>query len=150
MRGALCALVIAGVLIADSFAAGVAQAYVRSVSQDSDPPLHPDQLYWASSCETVTIYLNGFTALTPDEVAKSVGAAAAAWGPDSVTCPADVGDGGNGHPSFEILPQLATGGSAPGIGNDGKNSIIFETANWDGPYGAVAYTSVSKEPSGNV
>ena len=141
---------MAGVLIAASFSAGTARAYVRSVSQASDPPLHPDQLYWSSSCETVTIYLNGFTALTPDEVAKSVGAAAAAWGPDSVTCPADMGDGGNGHPSFEILPQLASGGSAPGIINDGKNSIIFETANWDGPYGAVAYTSVSKEPNGNI
>ena len=57
----------------------------------------------------MTIYLNGFTAMTPDEVAKSIGAAAAAWGPDSVTCPGDGGD----HPYFEILPQLASGGRGP-------------------------------------
>jgi MYXO-CTERM domain-containing protein len=145
MRGAPRVLILAGGLIAASLSARTAQAYVRSVSDAGYP------LYWASSCETVTIYLNGFTALTADEVAKSVGAAAAAWGPDGVTCPTATGDGGNGHPSFEILPQLATGGSVPGIVHpDGKNSIVFETANWDGPYGAVAYTSVSKEANGNI
>ena len=146
MRGAPRALVIAAVLTAASLSARTGQAYVRSVTDS--PPYY--QLYWPSSCETATVYLNGFTAMTPDEVAKSVGAAAAAWGPDSVTCPADMGDGGTGHPSFEILPQLAAGGSGPGIHSDGKNSILFETSNWDGPVGAVAYTAVSKEPNGSI
>lgn len=144
MRGHPRFLVTVGVLIATALSAGIAQAYVRSVSEAQNP------LQWSSSCETVTIYLNGFTAMTPDEVAKSIGAAAAAWGPDSVTCPAATGDGGNGHPYFEILPQLATGGSVPAVVNDGKNSIIFETTNWDGPYGALAYTRVWKDPSGHI
>jgi|SRR5450631_205176 len=144
MRGHPRFLVTAGVLIATALSARMAQAYVRSVSEAQMP------LKWSSSCETITVYLNGFTAMTPDEVAKSIGAAASAWGPDSVTCPAATGDGGNGHPYFEILPQLATGGSAPAVVNDGKNSIIFETTNWDGPYGALAYTRVWKEPSGHI
>ena len=145
MRGRARLLIAAAVLIAASVSARAAQAYVRSVSNVQK------QLKWSSSCETVTIYLNGFTAMTPDEVAKSIGAAAAAWGPDSVTCPAEMGDGGNGHPYFEILPQLATGGSVPDITHpDGKNSIVFETTNWDGPPDAFAYTAVSKEPGGRI
>jgi MYXO-CTERM domain-containing protein len=141
MRGAPRALVLAGVLIAASLSARTAQAYVRSASGAGYP------LYWSSSCETVTIYLNGFSAMTPDEVAKSIAGAAAAWGPDSVTCPVDVG---GGHPFFEILPQMATGGSVPGVGNDGKNSIIFQTANWPETPEALAFTSVSKEPNGHI
>src|SRR4051794_7514604 len=145
MRGHTRLLITATALIAASAPAGGAQAYVRSVSNEQN------QLYWLSSCETVTIHLNGFTAMTPDEVAKSIGAAAAAWGPDSVTCPAAAGDGGNGHPYFEILPQLATGGSVPDIVHqDGRNSIVFETTTWDGPSDGFAYTSVKKEPGGRI
>jgi MYXO-CTERM domain-containing protein len=152
MRGAPRLLVISGILIA-SLSTRLAQAYVRSVVS----PQNLNQLYWSSSCETVTIYLNGFSAMTPDEVAKSIGAAATAWGPDNVACPADVGDGGNGHPSFEILPQLSTGGPVPSLVDDtgkalrdGNNSIVFETANYDGPYGSLAYAQVSKEPDGRI
>ena len=145
MHGPARLLITAGVLIAASVSTRAAQAYVRSVSQEQK------ELYWSSSCETVTIYLNGFTAMTQDEVAKSIGAAAAAWGPDSVTCPAATGDGGNGHPYFEILPQLATGGSVPDITVlDGKNSIVFETTNFDGPSDGFAYTNVSKGPDGRI
>ncbi len=141
MSGAPRALVLAGLSIAASLCARSAQAYLRSASEAGYP------LYWASSCETVTIYLNGFTAMTPDEVAKSIGGAAAAWGPDSVTCPSDVG---GGHPFFEILPQMAAGGSVPGVGNDGKNSIIFQTTNWEEASEALAFTTVSKEPNGHI
>jgi MYXO-CTERM domain-containing protein len=145
MRGLTRLLVAAGVLIAASVSTRVAQAYVRSENQ------YQKQLYWSSSCATVTIYLNGFTAMTPDQVAKSIGAAAAAWGPDSVTCPAATADGGNGHPYFEILPQLATGGSVPDISvPDGKNSIVFETTTFDGPSDGFAYTAVSKGPDGRI
>jgi|HubBroStandDraft_2_1064218.scaffolds.fasta_scaffold62280_2 MYXO-CTERM domain-containing protein len=146
MRGALRALVIAGGFSAAFLSPGPAQAYVRSVNTEGK------QLYWSSSCETVTIYLNGFTAMTPDEVAKSIGAAAAAWGPDSVTCPTNAGDGGNGHPYFEILPQLATGGSVPSVGGtDGKNSIIFQTTPSEdlGPE-VLASTQVAKAPDGQI
>jgi MYXO-CTERM domain-containing protein len=144
MRGAPRALVLAGVLIAASLSARTAQAYVHGVSDAGYP------LYWSSSCETVTIYLNGFSAMTPDEVAKSVGAAATAWGPDSVTCPADVGDGGNGHPYFEILPQLATGGWGTADPKDGKNSIFFDTTGSDLGPEVLASTSVAKEPDGHI
>ena len=134
---------MAGVLIAASFSAGTARAYVRSVANDG---MH--QLYWSSSCETVTIYLNGFSAMTPDEVAKSIGAAAAAWGPDSVTCP------GRGrrhdHPFFEILPQLASGGSGTADAKDGKNSIVFDTMGLDLGPEVLASTAVSKEPDGHI
>jgi len=144
MRGHAQLLLAAGVLSAVSLSDRVAQAYVRSVSKAQE------QLYRSTSCETVTIYLNGFTAMTPDEVAKAIGAAAAAWGPESVTCPATTGDGGNVHPYFEILPQLATGGPVPGIAKDFKNSIIFETTTWDGPADGLAYTSVSKATGGLI
>ncbi len=142
MRGAPRALVVAGILIAASLCTRTSRAYVRSVSQppDSQP------LKWPTSCETVTIYLNGFTAMTPDEVAKSISAAAAAWGPDSVTCPGDGGD----HPYFEIITQLASG-SGTAVSKDGKNSIVFETEPLDGVSPeALAFTSVSKEPNGYI
>jgi MYXO-CTERM domain-containing protein len=62
-----------------------------------------------------------------------------------------VGDGGNGHPSFEILPQLAIGGSAPVIPNrDGKNSIVFDTTSSDLGPEVLAFTSVSKAPDGQI
>ncbi len=129
-----------------------AAAFVRSVSMNGMGP----PLYRLSSCETVTIYLNGFTDMTSDEVAKSIGAAAATWGPDQVTCPAATGDGGNGHPYFQIIPQLSTGGAAPGVvDQDGKNSIIFVTSasDWEmigAPAEALAFTSVYKEPDGRI
>jgi hypothetical protein len=143
MRGGT-RLLIAALLVSATLPGRTAEAYVRSVSDAGYP------LKWSSSCETVTIYLNGFSAMTPDEVAKSIGAAAAAWGPDSVTCPADVGDGGNGHPYFEILPQMATGGAGAVDPKDGKNSIIFQTATWDISPEALAFTIVSREPNGHI
>lgn len=122
-----------------------AAAYVRSVTKNSPH----DPLKWPSSRETVTIYLNGFTAMTPDEVAKSIGAAAAAWGPDQVSCPAQTGDGSIGSPYLQIIPQLSTGAAAPTVdAQDSKNSIVFETSNWDEGYGVLAYTSVYKDPTG--
>ena len=145
MRRRVRSVTFAGALFAASLVARGADAYVRATSDAGKP------LSWSSSCETVTIYLNGFTAMTPDEVAKSIAGAAAAWGPDEVTCPAATGDGGSGHPYFQILPALSSGGSVPGFGHpDGKNSIVFQTTNWDEDAAAVAVTSVFKEPSGNI
>ena len=113
------------------------------------------QLSWPTSCETVNIYLNGFTDMTPDEVAKSIGAAAAAWGPGGVTCPASTGDAGSGHPYFEIIPQFASGGSPPFPANDGNNTIVFQTTTegWSAlpvPSNALAYANVSRQPSGDI
>ena len=129
-----------------------AAAYFQSITDSTGYPLA-----WSSSCETVTIYLNGFTGMTSDEVAKSIAAAAAAWGPDQVTCPSPSGDGGKGHPYFQILPQLSTGGAVPDVSSkmqDGKNSIVFVTSDWAGKTlaseEALAYTAVFKEPSGKI
>jgi hypothetical protein len=144
MRTGVRSFAFIGVLIAVSLVARGAAAYVRALSDAGYP------LPWSSSCEAVTIYLNGFTEMTPDEVAKSIAGAAAAWGPEQVTCPAATGDGGSGHPYFEILPALSSGGSVPRVGIDGKNSIIFQTTTWDEDPAAVAVTTVFKEPSGNI
>jgi MYXO-CTERM domain-containing protein len=143
-------LAYAAVVVALSLVPRGAGAFVRGVSSAGN------QLYWSPSCEPVNIYLNGFTALTPDEVAKSIAAAAAAWGPDEITCPSGTGDAGSGKPSFEIIPQFATG-SAPAPANDGNNTIVFQTtmAGWNSlpnspPCDALAFASPWKEPSGQI
>jgi hypothetical protein len=128
-----------------------AQAYVRGVSDEGTP------LYWSSSCAAVTIYLNGFSMMTPDEVGKSIAAAAHAWSPAEVTCPGPVGsadagaaaDAGGGHPYFEIVPSLSTGGSVPPVAYDGKNSIIFQTQ-WKENPEAIAFTSHFSLPNGAI
>jgi len=143
MRARLRPFALVPVILAAWLAPRAAAAFVRGVSDAGA------QLYWSSSCETATIYLNGFSQMTPDEVAKSVGAAAAAWGPDQVTCPSDVG---GGHPYFEIIPELATGASVPAVGIDGKNAIIIEPTNWDPniPSEVLAYTTTFKQPNGSI
>jgi MYXO-CTERM domain-containing protein len=130
------------VLVSSLSQARPAQAYVHAVSDAGAP------LFWPTSCETVTIYLNGFTGLTSDQVVEAVAAAARTWSPEAVTCPS--GDGGVGHPYFEIIPSLASGGTAPGIANDGKNSIIFQTSDWDGPSDGLAYTSHFSDSAGRI
>jgi hypothetical protein len=133
-----------------------AAAFVRSVTTTSTPG-NPIYLKWPSSCETVTVYLNGFADMTSDEVAKSIAGAAAAWGPDQVTCPSTTSDAGNGHPYFQIIPQLSTGGAVPGVDphQDSNNSIIFVTSasDWEkssAPAEALAFTSVYREPDGRI
>jgi MYXO-CTERM domain-containing protein len=126
-----------------------ARAYIRALT--SEPPYLP--VYWSSPCEVVTIYLNDFTQLSSDEVAKSIAAAAQAWSPAVVTCPGGGTDGGDGHPAFEIITQLAGGGSVPAVdsGADGKNSVIFETTTWgDNDPSAIAVTTKNADPSGRI
>jgi MYXO-CTERM domain-containing protein len=143
------AIALAASVLASPFLARPAQAYVRTLSDSGAP------LYWPSSCAAVTIYLNGFSLIaadammTSDEVAKSIAAAAHAWSADQVTCPGPDGDAGSGHPYFEIVPALATGGSVPGIANDGKNSIVFPTVWTDDPE-AIAFTSHFSRPDGEI
>lgn len=126
-----------------------ARAYVREVTEQ--PPYLP--VYWASPCVVTTIYLNGFTEMTSDEVAKSIAGAAQAWSPDNVTCPGPGSDAGAGHPSFEIITQLSTSAAVPPLdgGTDGKNSIIFRTTDWipDKPE-AIALTSRNTDASGRI
>jgi MYXO-CTERM domain-containing protein len=115
--------------------AGTARAYVRAINDSGAP------YYWASSCANVTIYLNGFSMMTSDEVAKSIAAAAHAWSPSEVTCPGPTGDAGSTHPYFEIIPSMSSGGPVPEAVYDGKNSIIFQTTDWPHQADAVALTS---------
>jgi len=121
-----------------------AQAYVRALQSETGPPF-----YWPTSCAAVTIYLNGFSTMTSDEVAKSIAAAAHAWSPSEVTCPGPDGDGGTGHPYFEIVPSMSTGGPVPEVAYDGKNSIIFETQ-WKENAEAIAFTSHFSLPDGEI
>jgi hypothetical protein len=44
--------------------------------------------------------------------------------------PRPDGDAGTSHPYFEIVPSMSTRGPVPGVGYDGKNSIIFQTTDW--------------------
>jgi len=121
-------------------------AYVRATAQNSPLPA-----FWAASCEIVTIYTNGFTTMTTDEVAKLIAAAAHAWSPELVTCPGSAEpDAGSGHPSFEIITQLSAGGRVPAVGPDGNNVLIFQTNNWDYYADAIALTHRSTDPSGRI
>jgi hypothetical protein len=150
MRARSRALAFTVTLAVVALAGRDAGAFVQAVSMEQYP------LSWVTGCESVTIYLNGYTGMTPDEVAKSIAAAAAAWGPGQVTCPTSATtDAGKGHPSFEIITELSTGGSVPGDANDGKNSIIFVTdpAAWAAqylPYNALAFTDPHRLPSGQI
>jgi MYXO-CTERM domain-containing protein len=136
--------VLATVAFAAPPMAGTAQAYVRAIND------YGAAFYWPSSCATVTIYLNGFTMMTADEVAKSIAAAAHAWSPSEVTCPGPSGDAGSTHPYFEIIPSLSTGGPVPEVAYDGKNSIIFQTSTWTDDDVIIAATSHFSTPDGAI
>jgi hypothetical protein len=113
--------------------------------------------YWNESCETVSIYLNGFTQMTPNEVAKSVAAAAHTWSPSEVTC----GSGATAtHPYLEIVPTLkADSTPPPPVAYDARNSLVFRTELWQMSgkasgklyaYNALAITSVYAKPDGHI
>jgi hypothetical protein len=146
LHGLVRAATTAAALVVVLASAGPARAYVRATEQHSQLPT-----FWTSSCEIVTIYTNGFTQMTTDEVAKSIAAAAHAWSPELVTCPKRANlDAGSGHPSFEIITQLASGGAVPSVGPDGKNVVIFQTESWDYYADAIALTHRSTDPSGRI
>jgi MYXO-CTERM domain-containing protein len=137
-----------GALLSVLIAPAASRAYVRARAAQSPLPT-----FWDAGCQVVTIYLNGFTGMSADEVAKSIATAAHAWSPDAVTCPSSTGDGGPGagHPSFEIITQLALSEPAPSKGPDGINAVIFRTDQWPAIYGdAIAVTSRNTDPSGRI
>jgi MYXO-CTERM domain-containing protein len=138
------ALALATAVFAAPPIAGTAHAYVRAIND------YGAAFYWPSSCANVTIYLNGFTMMTAAEVAKSSAAAAHAWSPSEVTCPAPSGDGGSTHPYFEIIPSMSTGGPVPEVAYDGKNSIIFQTSTWADGGEVIAATSHFSTPNGAI
>ncbi len=137
-----------GALLLALLAPATSRAYVRASAAQSPLPS-----FWDAGCQIVTIYLNGFTGLTADEVAKSIAAAAHAWSPDAVTCPDSPDGGGMGgeHPSFEIITQMATSGPPPNKGPDGINAVVFRTDAWPDIFGdAIAVTSRNTDPSGRI
>ena len=143
-RAAAIALALAATTVARP-----AGAFVHAVNDDTQLPV-----YWTTPCAVATIYLNGFSQLTRDEVAKSIAAAAQAWSPNVVTCPGTDSDAGGGHPSFEIITQISSGGPIPPVGRDagadGKNTIVFQTTSWDYDASAIALTSRNTDPSGRI
>jgi MYXO-CTERM domain-containing protein len=145
MRARIATAFAAAALIS-TLTARPAGAYVRAINDFGAP------FYWPTntSCAAVTIYLNGFLTMTSDEVAKSIAAAAHAWSPSEVTCPGPNGDAGTGHPYFEIVPSMSTGGPVPEVANDGKNSIIFQTTDWTLDSTIIALTSHFSTPSGEI
>jgi hypothetical protein len=143
MRAGVAIALVASTLLAP-FLARPARAYVRATNDTGAP------LYWPTSCAAATVYLNGFSTMTSDEVAKAVAAAAHAWSPSEVACPGPDGDGGSGHPYFEIVPSLSLSGPAPSVAYDGKNSIIFQTASWDQPPELIAFTAHFSRPDGQI
>ena len=132
--------------------AGSAWGYVRSRVENGCRVLG-DGCYetaWsrsAGTCIPVTIYLNGFDAMTPDEVAKSVAAAAHAWSPSSVTCPGALEPT---HPFLEIVPSLAPLDAAkPEAKSDARNVVVFETSE---PLddGVIALTTLANKLDGRI
>lgn len=145
MRARIATAFAAAALIS-TLTARPAGAYVRAINDFGAP------FYWPTntSCAAVTIYLNGFLTMTSDEVAKSIAAAAHAWSPSEVTCPGPNGDAGTGHPYFEIVPSMSTGGPVPEVANDGKNSIIFQTTDWTLDSTIIALTSHFSTTGGEI
>jgi hypothetical protein len=114
LRRGAAALALLGAL-----AAGRAEAFVSSRTSDGH------YFYWRESCVPVTIYLNRFPmkgGMTPDQIVKSVTAAAHAWSGDAITCT----DGSS--PYLEIVPSLAADSAAPPpVAWDARNTVIFRT-----------------------
>jgi hypothetical protein len=108
--------------------------------------------YWQPNCIQLSVYINDFSAMTRDEIAKSVGAAAHTWSPTAVTCP----DGAS-HPFFEIVPSLAPANNrAPRPAYDGHNTLQFYTAGSPYPENSafggstIALTSVWARADGHI
>jgi MYXO-CTERM domain-containing protein len=125
-----------------------AHGYVRSRVDGGIPK------YWQTSCVPIAVYLNTFSAMTRDEVAKSVAAAAHSWSPTEVTC-AD----GVSHPFIEIVPAMMPDSAVPPTpAYDGHNTLLFYTPQRPYPppevsgisFGVVALTSTWARADGHI
>jgi hypothetical protein len=137
-------IILAIVILVDPFFTGSAAAFVRAVNQEGL------QIYWPTSCANATVYLNGFAGMTRDEVASAVGAAAYAWSTDNVSCGTSGPSSTASHPYFDIVTAISASTSSPKIALDNENVIVFETTSWDFDQAAVAVTTHSVEPSGQI
>jgi hypothetical protein len=146
--------------VAAALAPGEARAFVRSTTGNMP-------FFWKESCVPVTIYLNGFPAksgLAPDQIVKSVTAAAHAWSADAVTCCATAATCPTANlsvssPFLEIVPSLAPASATPPtVAWDAKNSIIFRTEMWSKSgkpghayaFEALAVTTVTARSDGHI
>lgn len=127
-------------------AASPASAYVRKKTDGGIDE------YWQVNCIPMTVYMNGYTGMTRDEVAKSIGAAVRTWSPAAVTCPDGVS-----HPFLEIVPSMADlNAAAPVPAYDAQNTIIFYTPDRPYPYNSglswevVALTAAWARADGHI
>jgi hypothetical protein len=105
--------------------------------------------YLTPTCLLLNVHMNGFSGMTRDEVAKSVGAAAHTWSPAAVTC----ADGT--HPYMELITTMAPDSDIAGPStNDGQNNLAFVLSGWDLLHpegsGALAITSAWTRPDGRI
>jgi len=135
MRGRIVAAVIALPMIAST-----AHAYVQKLNDSGLPE------YWQASCVSVTVYTNGFSDMTRDEVAKSIGAAAHTWSPAAVSCP------GGGNPPIEIVASMAAADARPpAVAYDAHNTLSIVSEGWRPELvSAVALTSVFARSDGRI
>jgi hypothetical protein len=149
-----CARYVGAALAAlAALAAGEARAFVRSTTGNAP-------FFWQESCVPVTIYLNGFpkaSGMAPDQVVKSVTAAAHTWSADAVSC--GTPPGSLPPPFLEIVPTLAPASAPPPpVAWDAKNSIIFRTEMWSKSgkpghayaFEALAVTTVTARSDGHI
>jgi hypothetical protein len=143
VKRSIAAIVLVGAMVGAG-AGPRAWAFTREKTDDGIPA------YWTTSCVTATVYLNGFSMMTPDAVAKSIGAAAHAWSPSMVTCAGTTVT----HPYLEVVPGMAPPGAVPPpVANDARNIVIFRTEGWNDmlhPDAAVAITSLTKKRDGRI
>jgi len=135
MHGRIVAAVIALPILTST-----AHAYVQKLNDSGLPE------YWQASCVPVTVYTNGFSEMTRDEVAKSVAAAAQTWSPGAVGCP------GGGNPSIEIVTSMAAADArAPAVAYDAHNTVSIVSQGWRPDLvSAVALTSVFARSDGRI
>lgn len=151
-RIGVAALTVAAVICAPP----AVWAYVRTRAPENcrvlmeDPVNGCREIAWsktAGSCIPVTIYMDGFTDMTPDEVAKSIAAAAHAWSPSNVTCP---GSGDPTHPFLEIVPSLASlNAKKPSSGDDKHNAVMFRSDPFMEP-NVIALTTVFNKKDSRI
>jgi MYXO-CTERM domain-containing protein len=147
----------AGVVLATVAAAGPAWGYVRSRVPAGCAPLSDDpidgclEIAWSkteTNCVPITLYLNGFTQMTVDEVAKSMSAAAHAWSPSEVPCP---GTTRPTNPFLEIVPSLAPlDARKPPVANDAHNVAVFVIDEFPHDAGVIALTTLSNKKDGRI
>ena len=104
----------------------------------------------SGTCIPATVYLNGFGAMTPDEVAKSIGAAAHAWSPSRVDCSTSGSAGEPTHPFLELVTDMAPlDAGKPPIANDARNVVLFQTEDILLPE-VVADTAITTKKDGRI